>query len=95
MIYEVSGVPEALNSAISLSGFDSRVVIGSWYGNKAAVIALGGDAHRNRLKISTSRSVVWRQISARAGTNPPIWGCLANDPTTLPSAVDYTPLSLK
>lgn len=55
LIYEVSGVPDALNLAIGLSGFDSRIVIGSWYGNKSALIALGGDAHRNRLRISTSQ----------------------------------------
>jgi 2-desacetyl-2-hydroxyethyl bacteriochlorophyllide A dehydrogenase len=55
LIYEVSGVPDALNLAIDLSGFDSRVVIGSWYGNKSAAIALGGDAHRNRIKIITSQ----------------------------------------
>jgi 2-desacetyl-2-hydroxyethyl bacteriochlorophyllide A dehydrogenase len=55
LIYEVSGVPEALNLAIELSGYTSRIVIGSWYGNKAAIIALGGEAHRNRLDISTSQ----------------------------------------
>lgn len=55
LIYEVSGVPEALNLAVELSGFESRIVIGSWYGNKSAVIALGGNAHRNRLQITTSQ----------------------------------------
>ena len=55
LIYEVSGAPDALNLAIALSGFSSRIVIGSWYGNKTAAIALGGDAHRNRLNISTSQ----------------------------------------
>lgn len=55
LIYEVSGVPGALNLAITLSGYDSRIVIGSWYGNKSAAIALGGEAHRNRLKITTSQ----------------------------------------
>lgn len=55
LIYEVSGAPDALNLAIELSGFTSRIVIGSWYGNKTAAIALGGDAHRNRLKIMTSQ----------------------------------------
>ncbi|HDZ09208.1 zinc-binding alcohol dehydrogenase [Pseudohongiella sp.] len=55
LIYEVSGVPDALNLAITLSGFDSRIVIGSWYGNKSAAIALGAQAHRNRLKITTSQ----------------------------------------
>lgn len=55
LIYEVSGAPEALNLAISLSGFSSRLVIGSWYGSKSGAIALGGDAHRNRLQIITSQ----------------------------------------
>lgn len=55
LIYEVSGAPDALNLAIELSGFASRIVIGSWYGNKTAVIALGGNAHRNRLTITTSQ----------------------------------------
>lgn len=55
LIYEVSGVPEALNLAIELSGYASRIVIGSWYGNKAAIVALGGEAHRNRLAISMSQ----------------------------------------
>jgi threonine dehydrogenase-like Zn-dependent dehydrogenase len=55
LIYEVSGAPDALNLAIALSGFSSRIVVGSWYGNKTAAIALGGDAHRNRLTITTSQ----------------------------------------
>jgi len=55
LVYEVSGAPTALNLAIELSGFASRIVIGSWYGNKTAAIALGGDAHRNRLKMTTSQ----------------------------------------
>lgn len=55
LIYEVSGVPQALNLAISLSGFDSRIVVGSWYGEKSAAIALGGRIHRNRVRIQTSQ----------------------------------------
>jgi 2-desacetyl-2-hydroxyethyl bacteriochlorophyllide A dehydrogenase len=55
LIYEVSGAPAALNLAIDLSGFASRIVIGSWYGNKNSSVALGGNAHRNRLKITTSQ----------------------------------------
>lgn len=66
LIYEVSGVPEALNLAITLGGFDSRIVIGSWYGNKSAAIALGGDAHRNRLQIITSQvSTLASHLSGR------------------------------
>ena len=55
LIYEVSGRPEALNLAIKLSGFSSRIVIGSWYGNKASEIQLGSHAHRNRLQLVTSQ----------------------------------------
>lgn len=66
LIYEVSGVPEALNLAVSLSGYCSRIVIGSWYGNKSTVVPLGGEAHRNRLQISTSQvSTIAPQLSGR------------------------------
>lgn len=66
LILELSGVPEALNLAIDLSGFTSRIVIGSWYGNKSASIALGGDAHRNQLKIITSQvSNIAPELSGR------------------------------
>ncbi|MDZ4262856.1 MAG: oxidoreductase [Pseudomonadota bacterium] len=66
LIYEVSGAPAALNLAIDCSGFTSRIVIGSWYGNKSAPIMLGGDAHRNRLKIITSQvSRIDPQLSGR------------------------------
>lgn len=65
-IYEVSGSPIALNSAIDLSGFNSRIVIGSWYGNKTAAIELGGKAHRNRLQIITSQvSSIAPQLTGR------------------------------
>lgn len=55
LIYELTGVPDVLNMAIDFSGYHSRVVIGSWYGTKAAPIYLGGAAHRNRLHIITSQ----------------------------------------
>lgn len=55
LVYEVSGRPEALNLAIALSGFASRIVIGSWYGSKSVPIDLGGEAHRNRLQLITSQ----------------------------------------
>lgn len=55
VLFEVSGNPAALDTLVSLSGFCSRVVVGSWYGNKPTTIALGGDAHRNRLQLITSQ----------------------------------------
>jgi 2-desacetyl-2-hydroxyethyl bacteriochlorophyllide A dehydrogenase len=70
LIYEVSGAPQALNLAIELTGFASRVVIGSWYGNKSAPIALGGDAHRNRLSFITSQvSSIAPNLSGRWDKN--------------------------
>lgn len=66
LIYEVSGVPDALNLAVQLSGYGSRIVIGSWYGSKSASVALGGDAHRNRLCITTSQvSTLAPELSGR------------------------------
>jgi 2-desacetyl-2-hydroxyethyl bacteriochlorophyllide A dehydrogenase len=55
LIYEVSGHPDALDLAIDLTGYGSRVVIGSWYGNKPVTVDLGGKAHRNRLQLITSQ----------------------------------------
>jgi len=66
LILEVSGAPQALNLALDLSGYCSRIVIGSWYGSKSAPLALGGAAHRNRLRISTSQvSTLAPELSGR------------------------------
>lgn len=66
LIYEVSGVPAMLNTAIAMAGYCSRIVIGSWYGTKTAAIDLGGRAHRNRLHIITSQvSSIAPELSAR------------------------------
>lgn len=55
LIYELTGVPDALNLAVDCSGYHSRIVVGSWYGTKSAPVYLGGAAHRNRLQITTSQ----------------------------------------
>ncbi len=66
LVFEVSGQPEALNLAINLSGYTSRVVIGSWYGSKTAAVQLGGEAHRNRLQMITSQvSTLAPKLSGR------------------------------
>ena len=41
--------------AISLCGFEGRVVIGSFYGKKRAEIDLGGQFHRNRIRLISSQ----------------------------------------
>ena len=35
LVFEVSGNPQAVDYALSIAGFDARIVLGSWYGNKA------------------------------------------------------------
>jgi len=55
LIYELSGNPAALNQAVCLAGFGARIVIGSWYGTKAANLDLGGRFHRNRIRLISSQ----------------------------------------
>ena len=55
LIFELSGSPDALNQAIQLSGYESRIIIGSWYGEKKAALDLGAEFHRNRVKLISSQ----------------------------------------
>lgn len=55
LIYELSGNPEALNQAVGLAGFDTRIVIGSWYGTKRAALDLGAGFHRDRIRLISSQ----------------------------------------
>jgi 2-desacetyl-2-hydroxyethyl bacteriochlorophyllide A dehydrogenase len=52
---ELTGSPDALNSAIALTGFSGRIVIGSWYGQKPAPLDLGGSFHRSRIRLTSSQ----------------------------------------
>lgn len=66
LIFELSGNPAALDFAIRCAGFGSRIVIGSWYGNKRATIGLGGNFHRNRIEIISSQvSSIRPELSGR------------------------------
>lgn len=55
LLFELSGQPAALDDAVALAGYDSRVVVGSWYGTKPASLDLGGDFHRDRVSIESSQ----------------------------------------
>ncbi len=44
-----------LISTFSLTGFEGRVIVGSWYGNKEAQLRFGEEFHRNRLNIISSQ----------------------------------------
>jgi threonine dehydrogenase-like Zn-dependent dehydrogenase len=63
LTYELSGNPGALDQAIAATGFNGRVVIGSWYGQKRAPLNLGGRFHRSRIHL----------ISSQVSTIAPQW----------------------
>lgn len=55
LVIELTGNPEALNSALELAGYQGRIMVGSWYGNKLANLDLGKQFHRQRLQIVSSQ----------------------------------------
>ncbi len=84
LVYELSGQPTALDSAVSLAGFSSRIVVGSWYGTKPATLQLGGSFHRNRIRLISSQvSAIAPHLSGRwtkARRMENAWQLLANLP---------------
>jgi 2-desacetyl-2-hydroxyethyl bacteriochlorophyllide A dehydrogenase len=55
LTYELSGSPAALDQAIACTGFEGRVIVGSWYGQKRASLDLGGKFHRSRIRLISSQ----------------------------------------
>jgi 2-desacetyl-2-hydroxyethyl bacteriochlorophyllide A dehydrogenase len=55
LVFELSGDMAALNRAIEVSGFEARIVVGSWYGARSQPLDLGGRFHRNRLRFISSQ----------------------------------------
>ncbi len=63
---ELSGNPSALDDAIALTTFSGRVMIGSWYGEKRAMVDLGGKFHRSRIRLISSQvSSIAPELSGR------------------------------
>ncbi len=70
LTFELSGNPAALNTAIALTSFSGRIVIGSWYGDKQSSIDLGGSFHRSRIKLISSQvSSIAPELSGRWDKN--------------------------
>lgn len=66
LVYELSGDPAALDTAVALAGVEGRVIVGSWYGSKRAPVDLGGAFHRGRVTIASSQvSRIAPALSAR------------------------------
>jgi 2-desacetyl-2-hydroxyethyl bacteriochlorophyllide A dehydrogenase len=55
IVFELSGDPSALDQAIAVAGFNGRVIIGSWYGQKRVALDLGGAFHRSRIRLLASQ----------------------------------------
>lgn len=55
LVFEISGAPSALDDAIAVAGYDGRVVVGSWYGEKTVDLDLGGRFHRSRMQLISSQ----------------------------------------
>lgn len=55
LTFELSGSPAALDQAIAVTGFNGRIVVGSWYGQKRAQLDLGGHFHRSRIRLISSQ----------------------------------------
>lgn len=54
-IVELTGNPSAVNDAIALAAYSARIVMGSWFGSKAAPLELGGRYHRRRVRLISSQ----------------------------------------
>jgi threonine dehydrogenase-like Zn-dependent dehydrogenase len=52
---ELSGTAAGLDLAIAATGFEGRVVVGSWYGDKPVPVDLGTHFHRGRLRLISSQ----------------------------------------
>jgi 2-desacetyl-2-hydroxyethyl bacteriochlorophyllide A dehydrogenase len=66
LVFELSGSPDALNLALTVTGVSGRIIIGSWYGRKRAALDLGGRFHRSRIELKSSQvSTVDPRLSAR------------------------------
>ena len=55
LAYELSGNPQALDQAIAATGFNGRIIVGSWYGQKQASLNLGGRFHRSHMRLISSQ----------------------------------------
>ncbi|MFQ5398796.1 MAG: zinc-binding dehydrogenase [Anaerolineae bacterium] len=55
LVLELSGSPQALDQAIAVTGYNGRILIGSWYGEKRADLNLGGRFHRSHMQLISSQ----------------------------------------
>lgn len=80
LTYELSGDPDALDAAIAVTGYDGRVIIGSWYGTNPTELELGGRFHRSRIELLSSQVSTIDPVHRGRWTKPrrieAAWQCL-------------------
>jgi len=53
--FELSGNPDALDSAIDVTGFAGQVIVGSWYGTSDVTLTLDEAYHRSHVRVRSSQ----------------------------------------
>jgi len=86
LVLELSGSPQALDQAIAVTGYNGRILIGSWYGKKRADLNLGGRFHRNHMQLISSQvsriAPRWRGRWTKTRRLQTTWAMLAQHPPT-------------
>jgi threonine dehydrogenase-like Zn-dependent dehydrogenase len=54
-VFEASGSPSALQTAIDAVADEGTVTVCSWYGTKAVPLTLGGRFHRGRIRLRSTQ----------------------------------------
>jgi len=64
--FEVTGCSKALSQAIQATGYNGRIVVGSWYGSLPIQLELGDSFHRSHMNIIVSQvSKIRPELSGR------------------------------
>lgn len=53
--FELSGNPDALDSALDVTGFAGQVIVGSWYGSEDVRLTLDEAYHRSHVRMRSSQ----------------------------------------
>lgn len=82
LCFELSGNPTALAAALDVAGYQGRIVVGSWYGNKPVSLPLGHEFHRRQLRLISSQvshiAPQWRGRWHKARRLETAWTMLAH-----------------
>ena len=67
LVFHASGTSEGLQTALTLAGFEAKIVEMSWFGDRSVSLSLGEAFHANRLTLTSS------QVGIIAGAQRARW----------------------